>query len=83
MKWLIKLAENLCGSTQVKSQAKRMRVKNGDVWARPNMRLVMRAELMPGRGRSERVCRVKRVLPSNRVTLCGIAGEHDASEFEL
>jgi len=52
------------------------------VWARPGMRVTFRAELMPGRSRSERTFRVSEVLPSRRVTLDGFAGEHVSSEFE-
>ena len=53
-----------------------------DVWARPGMRVVFRAELMPGRDSSERIFRVAEVLPSGRVTLEGFAGEHMEKEFE-
>jgi hypothetical protein len=52
-----------------------------DVWARPGMMLTFRAELMPGRDSSERAFRVKEVLPSGRVTLDGVAGEHMEKEF--
>jgi len=54
----------------------------GDVWARPGMRVIFRAELMPGRDSSERIFRVASVLPSGRVTLEGFAGEHMQKEFE-
>jgi hypothetical protein len=53
-----------------------------DVWAHPGMRVVFRAELMPGRDSSERIFRVAEVLPSGRVTLEGFAGEHMEKEFE-
>ena len=46
------------------------------VWARPGMTVTFRAELMPGRDREERTARVKELLPSGRVTLHEIAGEH-------
>ena len=52
------------------------------LWARPGMRVIFRAELMPGRDASERTFRVSEVLPSRRVLLTGFAGEHTASEFE-
>lgn len=55
----------------------------GNVWARPGMRVTFRAELMPGRVRAERSFRVARVLPTGRVHLEGIAGEHTETEFEL
>ena len=53
-----------------------------DVWARPGMSVVFRAELMPGRSASERTFRVASVLSSRRVIIEGIAGEHTPSEFE-
>jgi hypothetical protein len=59
----------------------RARSLPGDVWARPGMMLTFRAELMPGRDSSERIFRVKEVLPSGRVTLDGVAGEHMEKEF--
>jgi hypothetical protein len=52
------------------------------VWARPGMQVVFRAELMPGRDSSERVFRVTELLPSGRVLLDGVAGEHNEKEFE-
>lgn len=55
---------------------------SGDRWARPGMEVAFRAELKPGRGRSERTFRVKSLLPSGRVTLEGVAGEHAEQEFE-
>lgn len=54
----------------------------GRVWARPGMRVTFRAELMPGRDPSERTFLVSEHLPSGRVTLEGIAGEHMETEFE-
>ena len=53
-----------------------------DRWARPGMSVTFRAELMPGRSRSERTFRIARLLPSNRVVLEGFAGEHTETEFE-
>jgi len=53
-----------------------------DRWARPGMEATFRAELMPGRSRAERTFHVARLLPSGRVTLDGVAGEHAESEFE-
>ena len=52
-----------------------------DRWARPGMEVTFRAELMPGRSRAERTFRVASVLPSGRVTLEGVAGEHAETEF--
>ena len=56
--------------------------KQVDVWARPGMQVTFRAELMPGRDPSERVFRVKELLPSGRVLLHDFAGEHNEKEFE-
>jgi hypothetical protein len=53
-----------------------------DVWARPGMSVTFRAELMPGRERSERTFRVAELLPSGRVRLEGAVGEHNEKEFE-
>lgn len=58
------------------------RSKARDVWARPGMKVVFRAELMPGRDSSERTFRVTELLPSGRVLLDGVAGEHNEKEFE-
>lgn len=51
-------------------------------WARPGMTVTFRAELMPGRNREERTARVKELLPSGRVLLYEIAGEHAQREFD-
>ena len=56
--------------------------KPGDVWARPGMQVTFRAELMPGRERDDRSFRVKELLPSGRVLLHGVDGEHAEKEFE-
>ena len=53
-----------------------------DRWARPGMEVTFRAELMPGRSRTERTFRVERLLPSGRVTLADASGEHAETEFE-
>jgi hypothetical protein len=65
----------------------RKRIKPGrasrpDRWARPGMLITFRAELMPGRDSSERTYRILELLPSDRVTLDGVAGEHMRNEFE-
>jgi hypothetical protein len=56
--------------------------KRSDVWARPGMTVTFRAELMPGRDRDERTARVKELLPSGRVLLHEVAGEHAEKEFD-
>ena len=52
------------------------------VWARPGMTVTFRAELMPGRDREERTARIKELLPSGRVLLHEVDGEHAQNEFE-
>jgi hypothetical protein len=56
--------------------------KVGNVWARPGMPVTFRAELMPGREPVDRTFLVKELLPSGRVSLHGIDGEHAEKEFE-
>jgi hypothetical protein len=53
-----------------------------DRWARPGMSVTFRAELMPSRDREARTFLVAELLPSGRVRLDGIGGEHDEHEFE-
>ena len=65
-----------------KDRGPRVRSKENDVWARPGMQVVFRAELMPGRDSSTRTFRVTELLPSGRVLLDGVAGEHNEKEFE-
>jgi hypothetical protein len=52
------------------------------VWARPEMQVTFRAEIMPGRSREERTYRIKNVHPNGRVTLYDFPDEHRESEFE-
>ena len=52
------------------------------VWARPEMQVTFRAEIMPGRTREERTYRIKTVRPNGRVTLYGFPDEHREGEFE-
>jgi hypothetical protein len=54
----------------------------GDRWARPGMLVTFRAEIMPARDRAARTFRVVKLLPSGRVMLEGVAGEHAEREFE-
>lgn len=56
--------------------------KAADVWARPGMQVTFRAELMPGRDRNQRTFMVKELLPSGRVSLHGVDGEHAEKEFD-
>ncbi len=52
------------------------------VWARPEMQVTFRAEIMPRRSREDRTYRVKSVRPNGRVTLYDFPDEHRESEFE-
>lgn len=52
------------------------------MWARPEMRVTFRAEVMPGRSRDERTFVVKRVLPNGRVELHNFPDEHREGAFE-
>src|ERR1051325_10662514 len=61
---------------------RKRRGKRDDMWARPGMEVVFRAELMPGRDGSQRIFRVQQLLPSGRVVLENFAGEHAEKEFE-
>lgn len=67
---------------KVKAKQQRVSDNPANVWARPGMTVTFRAELMPGREREERTARVKDLLPSGRVTLYEVAGEHAQKEFE-
>ncbi|HSI87821.1 MAG TPA: hypothetical protein VK918_02115 [Pyrinomonadaceae bacterium] len=53
-----------------------------DVWARPEMRVTFRAEIMPGRSRDDRTFRIKSVLPNGRVKLYDFPDEHRQGSFE-
>ena len=52
------------------------------VWARPEMNVTFRAEIMPGRLREERTFRIEKVLANGRVTLYEFPGEYRESAFE-
>ncbi len=55
---------------------------NGNIWARPEMNVTFRAEIMPGVPRDERTFRIQTVLPNGRVTLHDFAGEFRETAFE-
>lgn len=59
-----------------------VKINPPSVWARPEMPITFRAEVMPGKSREERTFRVREVLRNGRVTLHEFAGEHRESEFE-
>jgi hypothetical protein len=69
-----------------KQQMGKQRRRAGDkpvtIWARPGMTVTFRAELMPGRDREHRTARVKKLLPSGRVLLHEVEGEHGQGEFD-
>jgi len=67
---------------QMAKQRLRAEENPASVWARPGMTVTFRAELMPGRDREQRTARVKKLLPSGRVLLHEIEGEHGQSEFD-
>ena len=46
------------------------------------MPVTFRAEVMPGRDRHERTFLVEKLLPSGRVSLQGVDGEHAEKEFD-
>ena len=69
-------------NTGSRRQRRREKSKVADIWARPGMKVVFRAELMPGRDASERTFRIDSLLPSGRVLLEGATGEHAQREFE-
>lgn len=53
-----------------------------NVWARPEMQVTFRAEIMPGRSREQRTFRIAAVKRSGRVVLHGFEGEHSETAFE-
>jgi len=61
---------------------RRRRSAPPDIWARPGMTVTFRAELMPGRETAERTFQITDLLPSGRVLLDRVAGEHARNEFE-
>jgi len=52
------------------------------IWARPEMKVTFRAEVMPGRTREERTFTVKTVLRNGRVSLYDFPDEHREGAFE-
>lgn len=72
----------LKGRKRAASRGSVERDEGRDRWARPGMSVTFRGELMPGRQRAERTFRVVELLPSGRVRLDGVAGEHTEHEFE-
>jgi hypothetical protein len=52
------------------------------IWARPEMKVTFRAEVMPGRSREERTFTVERVMSNGRVSLYNFPDEHREGAFE-
>lgn len=52
------------------------------IWARPEMHVTFRAEIMPGLSREERTYRIEKVLTNGRVTLHQFVGEFRETAFE-
>jgi len=52
------------------------------VWARPEMNVTFRAEIMPGIEREERTYRIQKVARNGRVILHDFAGEYRETAFE-
>lgn len=57
-------------------------VRKMKVWARPEMQVTFRAEIMPGRSREERTFRIETVKNNGRVILHQFEGEHREGSFE-
>lgn len=55
---------------------------DGNIWARPEMPVTFRAEIMPGATREERTFRIQKVLNNGRVTLHNFVGEFRETAFE-
>lgn len=53
-----------------------------NMWARPEMLVTFRGEIMPGKDREARTFRIKDVLPNGRVKLYGFPDEHRKGSFE-
>jgi hypothetical protein len=70
------------GAVIMKRDRKSKRGRAPDSWARPGMKVTFRAELMPGRDPDERTYEVTDLLPSGRVLLDRVNGEHTQTEFE-
>lgn len=52
------------------------------VWARPEMLVTFRAEIMKALTREERTFRIQTVLPNGRVKLYDVEGEYRETAFE-
>jgi hypothetical protein len=57
-------------------------IKTAHIWARPEMLVTFRAEIMPGKTREQRTFKIASVLRNGRVTLYDFPDEHREGEFE-
>ena len=53
-----------------------------NMWARPEMQVTFRAEIMPGRDREARTFKIREVHRNGRVTLYDFIGQHRQGAFE-
>jgi hypothetical protein len=56
--------------------------EKSNIWARPEMLVTFKAEIMPGRSREKRTYRIKEVLSNGRIILYDFIGEHRQGAFE-
>ncbi|MEP7212069.1 MAG: hypothetical protein ABI791_03280 [Acidobacteriota bacterium] len=63
-------------------KAKNTSPQTVNVWARPEMKVTFKAEIMPGRSREERTFRIKTVRANGRVELYDFPDEHREGAFE-
>ncbi len=56
--------------------------QSANVWARPEMHVTFRAEIMPGIEREERTYRIQKVARNGRVILHDFPGEYRETAFE-
>ena len=61
---------------------KQEKPRTTNVWARPEMLVTFRAEIMPGIDREKRTFRIKTVRANGRVILHDFIGEHREGAFE-
>ena len=64
------------------NKKKQSESSSSNVWARPEMLVTFKAEVMPGRTREERTFRIKAISPNGRVQLHDFIGEHREGAFE-
>ena len=75
-------ALNFFLTSDIRFRTVHMIEKTTFVWARPEMNVTFRAEIMPGVPRENRTYRIEEVLPNGRVKLYDFAGEYRETAFE-